>query len=173
MVADAALRTELITASEFADSLGHLDGHREARVLHAVTAHADGARESPAESMAFARFVEFDVALPECNPTIVLPDGTRVRPDFRWRKHRVIGEVDGRIKYDDPFGGAAETLWREKLRQSALEDAGNVVVRWTAREVEHAPLTVIERLIAGSRRAHDLYGAQLLAAGRDQLVVRP
>lgn len=47
------------------------------------------------------------------------------RVDFYW-DCGVVGEADGRSKYDD-----RDVLIREKLRQEELENAGLVVVRWT------------------------------------------
>ncbi|HSF26480.1 MAG TPA: hypothetical protein VLC50_03085, partial [Actinomycetes bacterium] len=54
------------------------------------------------------------------------------RADFLWRAQRVVGEVDGKVKY---VGPRADSLWREKRRQEAVEDAGFVVVRWGAFEL--------------------------------------
>jgi very-short-patch-repair endonuclease len=67
-------------------------------------------------------------------PQVWLADdaGTIGRVDFLWRVPRVIGEADGRVRYRD------NELWREKLRQERLEEAGFVVLRWTWAQA-HAP----------------------------------
>ena len=70
-----------------------------------------------------------------------------------------MGEVDGAVKYVDPYGVPAEALLAEKRRQERIEDAGHVVVRWGAAEVERAPDAVIERILRASARAQQMYGA--------------
>ena len=69
------------------------------------------------------------------------------RVDFYWDEFGVVGEVDGKIKYDDQ---PESVLWREKRRQERLEDTGLVVVRWG-----RAELDVLPRLVARLRSAFD------------------
>lgn len=64
-------------------------------------------------------FVEPDIEMPEVQVWIDNMGGIPVhRVDFHWRHRRVIGEVDGRIKYEDGPG----TLWEEKLREDDLRE---------------------------------------------------
>ena len=49
----------------------------------------------------------------------------RGRCDFYWDEFGVVGEADGRDKYD-----GRDVLWDEKERQEDLERLGIVVVRW-------------------------------------------
>lgn len=55
------------------------------------------------------------------------------RTDFAWPELGVLGEFDGRVKYDGSLGGPetpADIIMREKEREARLRDAGFNVVRW-------------------------------------------
>jgi hypothetical protein len=93
---------------------------------------ADGRMESPLESVVRGRCILLGLPLPE--PQVWLSDSQGVigRVDFLWPGSGVVGEADGRVKYRD------NELWREKLRQERLEEAGFVVLRWTWAQA-HAP----------------------------------
>ncbi|NED94835.1 DUF559 domain-containing protein [Phytoactinopolyspora alkaliphila] len=110
----------------------------------------------------FVLFLSRGLAAPECNPWVVGQGVGGVRSDFLWRAHRVVGEVDGEIKYLDPYRDASDTLLAEKRRQERIEDEDYVVVRWNGREVRREPDAVIERILRASMRAHRMYGAPLL-----------
>jgi very-short-patch-repair endonuclease len=70
------------------------------------------------------------------------------RVDFLWRKHRIVGEADGRAKYDRP-----QVLWNEKRREDRLRAAGFEVVRWSWDDITHRPELVSERLLTAFARA--------------------
>ncbi|MEK9735947.1 MAG: hypothetical protein VW239_01325, partial [Candidatus Nanopelagicales bacterium] len=53
----------------------------------------------------------------------------------------VIGEADGKVKYQTP-----EALWAEKTRQIELEGDGFDVVRWTFPEMLSHPADVFRRI---------------------------
>ncbi|MGH8962686.1 MAG: hypothetical protein ACRDWT_16110 [Jatrophihabitantaceae bacterium] len=73
------------------------------------------------------------------------------RADFYWPEFGVVGEADGRMKYDD-----RTVLLAEKRRREALEALGLIVVRWHWTDVTRRPRLLGERLgVAferGSRR---------------------
>lgn len=73
-------------------------------------------------------------------------DGRTYWPDLAWPEFRVLAECDGRGKYTDP-----DVLYREKVRQEALERAGWVVVRWTWEEITYRPEVVVRRVVAALR----------------------
>jgi very-short-patch-repair endonuclease len=108
--------------------------------LHRAIALVVPARESVAESLAAGHMVLEGLSLPEFQHTIHTPVGN-MYPDFYWPELRLIGEVDGRVKYADP--AAYE---REKMREQVLRDLGYRIVRWTAREIMFTPHVVIERI---------------------------
>ena len=51
-------------------------------------------------------------------------------PDFYWEGERLIGEADGREKYED-----SEASVREKEREQCLRDLDFRVVRWLGKEI--------------------------------------
>lgn len=127
-----------------------------------VAAHASATRESAVESKSFAAFVEAGLPLPACNAWVVGHGEGGARGDFVWRKHRVVGEADGRVKYEEPWGERDTVLVHEKERQSRIEEQGFVVVRWSGAEIEHRPDVVLERIVRYSRIASEMYGVPRL-----------
>lgn len=97
---------------------------------HVIAARATVARaspwsESPLESLALVWCRRQGLPLPQQQITIRRADGRFIaRSDLVWEEHRTVGEVDGRVKYDD-----ANVLWREKLREDELRETGLEVIR--------------------------------------------
>jgi len=88
----------------------------------------DGIRESPLESASFAYFVDNRIPLPSMQEEIRTEAGALVaRVDFLWKREGIVGEADGRMKYDD-----ASVLYEEKRREDAIRAQGYRVVRWGA-----------------------------------------
>ena len=112
-------------------------------------AQADGRSESPLESVSRVLMRAMRVPAPELQSTILDPHGRIVaRADFYWPQFGVIGEADGRAKYD-----ARDVLVAEKDRQERLEDLGLVVVRWGWADVSRRPHLVRDRLDRAFDRA--------------------
>lgn len=75
--------------------------------------------------------------------------------DFAWPEHRTIGEFDGRVKYGRllrPGEDAGEVVFREKVREDLLRDAGWQVVRWVWADLDR-PHVVADRVRRAFRRA--------------------
>ena len=87
-----------------------------------------------------------------------------VRSDFLWRRYRLAGEADGRVKYSDLLVSRIARSSRRKARQLRLEEAGFVVVRWTGGEIQRDPDRVIHRIVRHSRVASEIYGVPILLA---------
>lgn len=132
----AAARQPLLEAAEFAAT--RLTRHRMAELL----SWPDPRRESPLESLSYGHFVMAGLPLPLMQVRVATPLGD-VFPDFLWPEARVIGEVDGAVKYR-----LAEDLVMEKRRQEALEQLGFLVVRWMADELRLRPASVVSRVAA-------------------------
>lgn len=113
---------------------------RERRSITEALAAADPRRESPVESLSMAHFMLAGLPLPQCQVPIRTPMGT-VYPDFYWHECRLIGEVDGGVKYSDP-----DAHVREKEREQMLRDLNYRMVRWLGREIRLQPWVVIERV---------------------------
>jgi hypothetical protein len=96
------------------------------RRVECALAIARGLSESPLESISMVRFAEFGIPMPEQQVTFTLRGRRSARVDFYWRDFGVIGEADGRLKYESP-----NDLWAEKQREDALRMVANRVIRWT------------------------------------------
>jgi hypothetical protein len=108
--------------------------------LALAIASADPRRESVAESLSAGHFMLAGLPAPEYQARIATSHGT-FYPDFLWPELRVIGEVDGAIKYQN-----ADAYVEEKRREQILRDLGYIVIRWLAREIMLTPTVVIDRV---------------------------
>jgi hypothetical protein len=97
------------------------------RKVERALAIATGSAESVLESLSMSRFYELELPSPEQQVEIIV-DGRRYRVDFYWREFDVIGEADGRSKYDD---APSEVVWAEKKREDDLRSVVQGFVRWT------------------------------------------
>lgn len=115
------------------------------RKVQRVLALTDALRDSPAESGSFGWFALAGLPLPRCQVRIETEDGV-ARVDFYWEDFGLVGECDGRIKYDGTYGPEADVNVRQNIREQALRDRGFVVVRWTAEEIMFYPQRVVQRV---------------------------
>jgi hypothetical protein len=134
VVLDHVLRFDLLRREGLAgalEALGRVRGYRQAA---AAIAFADRRAESPGESISRVTAHLLGVPAPELQHEFETPRG-RFRTDFWWPDAGVIGEFDGRLKYDDP-----RALWDEKNREDALRRLPEVrgFARWTMREAADA-----------------------------------
>ncbi|HET7724171.1 MAG TPA: DUF559 domain-containing protein [Propionibacteriaceae bacterium] len=111
--------------------------------LARAIACADPRRESAAESLSAGHLLLAGIPTPDCQTRLVTAAGT-FYPDFFWSDQRVIGEVDGAVKYQ-----AADAFVAEKQREQILRDLGFTVVRWLAREIMLTPQVVVARVARG------------------------
>jgi hypothetical protein len=113
-------------------------------------AFANGLAESAAESL--ARWVcaqERRIPRPELQVELFDEFGLIGRVDLLFRSLRVALEVDGYIKYTDPWcGDAIEALRLQHERESRLRAAGWTVVRTTWDELINNPAGFLRRLLA-------------------------
>jgi hypothetical protein len=125
----------------------------------------DGRAESPLESVSRLRLGAAGLPMPDLQPDILSSSSGfwLGRVDFYWDEFGVVGEADGRTKYDikyDPNDPRqlSEVLWEEKLRQERLERAGLIVVRWGAadlREFKSVVARIRDAYRRGARRPID------------------
>ena len=109
---------------------------------------ADGASQSPLETWSRDLIDVLGFEPPELQRRFAVPSGDRFA-DFWWKRLRVVGEVDGRTKYDE-FARAdsldpADVVWREKLRELELRDHGVSIARWTVADLRE-PSRLVLRL---------------------------
>jgi ribosomal protein S16 len=140
VTADAALRTGAATRSELIGVLGDCRGWPGLRTARRTVDFADGASESPLESICRVAFHQQGLPPPTLQAWIRDADWA-ARVDFLWERQRTVVEADGLAKYDEPAA-----LRAEKLRQERLEELGYTVVRVTWMQVGASPELVADRI---------------------------
>jgi Protein of unknown function (DUF559) len=150
VVADCALHQHLTSKDELRAVLAECPHVRGCRQAAAVVEFADGLAESPLESI--ARVVFRDCQLPP--PALQVRIGATKfigRVDFLWPQYRTIVEVDGVMKYSDPY--RARTQLR---RDQQLRTAGYEVVHFEWHDIESEPglvaAAIREAFRTGSQR---------------------
>lgn len=144
---DYALANAMTTTDELrrvAADCRRFPGIRRARGIIELL---DGRSESPLESV--SRLVLARLPVPTPTPQVDIYDANGRflgRADFYWDALGIVGEVDGKAKYDE-----AAALWNEKRRQDDLTDAGLLVVRWGKPELDEPGLLLRKLREAQSR----------------------
>lgn len=130
---DAAFRAGL-ARSDMLTALGrypHLRGQARAQ---RVAAFADARSESPAESMSRVTMARAGIPTPLLQYEVFDDNGEFVaRTDFAWPELRLVGEVDGQVKYGQllrPNQTADSVLMAEKRREELIRQQGFWLVRW-------------------------------------------
>lgn len=107
-----------------------------------VAGFAVAEAESPGESLSRVIFNEQGVPAPQLQFPLVLrmPGGwtQHCRTDFAWERQRLVGEFDGKAKYERYVRrgeSPGDVVFREKRREDALRAAGWRVLRWTWEEL--------------------------------------
>jgi hypothetical protein len=104
---------------------------------------ADPRSESPYESWSRGVLVGAGAAPTSLAFPVRGASGARYVADMAWEELGVLGEVDGVTKLGSDPGTVRVRLAAERRRQRDLEDAGWLVVRWTAGE---SPTTIVARV---------------------------
>ncbi|KGN36494.1 hypothetical protein [Knoellia subterranea] len=165
--ADYCLRHHLCTRADLADELALVPAGAPGRARARTAVElADGLSMSPGES--FSRVQMFRLNLPRPRLQVAFHDdaGHIGDADFWWEG--VIGEFDGRSKYNIPSGAmqseAGRVLWAEKQREDRLRRLAEVA-RWVWSDLTQPKrlLTILgEKGIVPERRSTwiDLRGGQ-------------
>jgi hypothetical protein len=123
---DAALQRNMTTLDEIEDVLRFCWNWPRIRRAQVAVRLSDGHAESPLESISRLVLRELHIRPPATQVPIFDRYGRLVgRSDFYWDEFGVIGEADGRSKYDE-----RHVLVAEKEHQEHYEELGLVVVRW-------------------------------------------
>ncbi len=152
VAADYALHEGLTDRSRLATAYEACAGWPGRRSARLTLLSADGRSESVLESLSRLHLAAGGLSAPEPQVEICDEYGNYLgRCDFYWDEFGVVGEADGRLKYErDPAAHLAE-----RERERALEDTGLIVVRWGWSDL-YAFDRVIRRLqlafVRGARR---------------------
>jgi hypothetical protein len=171
VLADSALQRKVATPEHLTQVLldcRHRHGIRDAA---RIVDFADGRSESVAESLGRVVFAEQGLPVPDLQQWISDERGTIGRVDYLLEQFRTIVEIDGKMKYVPstvkiPAGITAATqnrlgeiVWREKLREDRLREAGYEVVRVTWSDLVIRPHEVRARVLAAFARASRRYAS--------------
>lgn len=133
-VVDHALRTGLVTSADLEDRLHAFASSRGARRARRTVGHGDPRSESLLESISRGTMIDLGAPPDELQRQVFDAAGRTLRGDFWWESARLIGECDGRAKYEyEGFTrgrAAGDVLWAEKRREDAVRATGVNVARW-------------------------------------------
>ena len=134
---DHVLASGAVTRDEVLAELELLRGSRGYRQARRVVECADARSESVGESLSRAQMYELRLPIPDLQRDFSDVDGPIGRCDYWWEHLRLIGEFDGKVKYqreglagEDP----SAVVWREKRREDRLRSIVSGVLRWTWEE---------------------------------------
>lgn len=127
---DSALRMG-VTRGELQEVMFRCRSWPGAQLAKGAVALADGRADNPGESWSRAVLIAQGVPPEDIQVPMYDDNGLIGVVDFRWKG--VVGELDGKQKYNVPQDAspdeAARVLWREKRREDRLR-VDNEVVRW-------------------------------------------
>ena len=132
VVADAALRLGLHPA-ELADAVTRAKRRPGVTRARQVASFADGASQSPGESVSRVRMHQAGLPTPVLQWHLGYDDGRTTDSDFGWPELRTLGEFDGKVKYGRllrPGHTVADVVMAEKQRENRIRRLGWWLVRW-------------------------------------------
>jgi len=124
VILDSLLHLELADRAALDECYAYMQSWPEFRALRIPVLLADGRAESVGESR--ARYLFFRHGLPAPQPQFEVRDerGRLVgTTDFGWPEHRLLGEFDGRVKYERYLRDGetpGDAVFREKKREDRL-----------------------------------------------------
>jgi very-short-patch-repair endonuclease len=125
-VGDGGLRSGRLSGNDVLGVLARAGSVRGCRRAALAAIHLDGLRETALESGSWAYFVEHRLPLPRMQVEIRDECGHLIgRVDFLWESARLVGECDGRLKYEE-----RESIYQEKRREDEIRAYGYGVLRW-------------------------------------------
>lgn len=150
-IGDAALGAGIATKDSIRAALARQSHWPRAASAALVVPMLDGRRETPLESRSAVVMARHGIPAPRVQVNVYDEQGRFVaRVDFAWLERGVVGEADGRVKYQG--ADAAGAIRAEKDRQARLEALGLIVVRWDDRALVGDPPPLARRLTVGLAR---------------------
>jgi hypothetical protein len=127
VAADHALHHGLVDAGLLAAAFETCAGWPGRKAARITLLSADGAAESPLESLSRLRIAAQGLPAPRLQTEICDESGRFLgRCDFYWDEFGVVGEADGDLKYEP----GRPAVVKERHRQKQFEETGLIVVRW-------------------------------------------
>lgn len=133
VAADWALAGGL-SRSELREAMAQRTSSYGAAVAGVAIDFADAASESPGESAGRVAIFEAGFEMPELQ-VVFHDDLGEMRTDYFWRRARITGEFDGKVKYLRGVvtdGDPGDVVWQEKKREDRLRrlHPGHVRLLW-------------------------------------------
>lgn len=129
-----------LSVRQLRDVHGRAGRHPGAAALLAVIADGPTPTRSVAEDLLLDLLQKARLPRPEVNPLLTL-DGTPLMPDFLWRAHKLVVEVDGAR-----FHSSAIAKRDDARRQALLEAHGYRVLRVSYEQLTRHPRQTIARI---------------------------
>jgi hypothetical protein len=154
-VADSALHQRLTTLSQVDEVLRFQAGWPYITRARTARPLLDARRESPLESQSFTVLWQCGIPLPWSQVYVYDAEGQFVAVvDALWIAAGLVGECDGRTKYDLDLVGRRDpeavraALLREKVREDRLRATQLGVIRWGTWDLRHDPAGLARRVRA-------------------------
>ena len=126
VVADDFLRRGLTTKAQLWRAYDSMKDWPGALIVRMVIAFSDPRSESVGETLGRLLMRRVGLPAPELQYEVRRPDGSIAGlTDYAWPEHKVLGEFDGRVKYERFLRAgetAANAVWREKRREDELRE---------------------------------------------------
>jgi hypothetical protein len=157
VVADDFIHRDLTSKDELWQVYECVKDWPGALILRLVIERCDGRAESVGETLGRELFRKHHVPLPILQFEIFHTNGELAgRVDWAWPKRRLLGEFDGKSKYERflrPGETAADAVWREKQREDLLRElTGWSVIRLVWADLFRGEQTA-QRVLAAMARA--------------------
>ena len=152
---DGALNMGLVTGPELDETIEAFRRRHGFKAAAKAIAFMDHRSESAGESRSRVAMHRIGLPKPELQRVVRQGYATLGRVDFYMEDHGVVGEFDGRGKYERgrrPGESVGDVVDREKQRENALRESGAEVVRWTWRDLER-PWVIRQRFEDAFARA--------------------
>ena len=142
------LHNHLANRTRLEEFFGRFVGQKGMRKARAALDFSVASSESVLEAMSRVFFDRHGIPQPVTQWTVVVDGGQHIyRVDFYWENVRLIGEVDGLMKYPDTVDANGRTRGQlERIRQANLESAGYQVIRWTHEDLVNRPEKLAARI---------------------------
>lgn len=130
----AEQRSHPVRKSQVAECIELLPSGAKRRRAQRVLSFANGLGMYPGESLSRVHMANLGFPAPELQYRVMDELGLLAFVDFYWKDHALVGEFDGRGKYQKPeyMKGktAAQVVIEEKNRENRIRATGKNVVRW-------------------------------------------
>lgn len=147
-----------VSRSQVAECIELLPSGAKRRRVQRVLNFANGLAMYPGESLSRVHIADLGFPAPELQYKVVDELGFVAFVDFYWKDHALVGEFDGRGKYQKPeyMKGktAAQVVIEEKNRENRIRATGRNVVRWEWKEANTPNLLARALTSAGLPRSN-------------------